>query len=130
MAQKINRSHRSAAGVARILMRACLTLAIVAGLSIAAFGHQAGMAKVDQAQALSYVLAGGDLADLCGDPFEGAQAERCLACVIAQGAPLLRPDSGAAQIAIAQDIIWPALPATFTPQACVATHQARAPPLV
>lgn len=112
---------------ARNILRACLMVWVVLALSMSAFAHQPS-AKVDTAQTLAYVLAGGDMADLCGDMPDAAGADRCLACVIGAAAPLPAPATTARAAALARGVDWPALPSAAIIAAAQTAHGARAPP--
>jgi len=70
------------------LARLVLVLGLCLAFVTAAFAHR--LPTPADLAVQSWIIAGGDLSDLCGDPDDGAVAGECLFCVLA--ASSLLPD--------------------------------------
>ena len=110
----------------RLIWRMVLASVLSVALVLVGFGHRPAQAEP---QAIAYLLAGGDWADLCaqGDIPHPA-GDICSACVLAKGMALAAPALTPRALVAVQPMVW-TLQATARPELKIASaHPARAPP--
>lgn len=113
-----------------MIIRAIITTIVMIALTLVSFGHRS-LSPADEAQAQSYILAGGNWADLCGDGDDPlASSGKCMACVLSHSCALPPPsdDTRAPEIGITLKWAMRSETTAFTPRTW--SHSARAPPFV
>ncbi|MDA0722329.1 MAG: hypothetical protein O2994_11710 [Proteobacteria bacterium] len=110
----------------RLIWRLVLASVLSVALVLVGFGHRPAQAEP---QAIAYLLAGGEWADLCakGDIPHPA-GDICSACILAKAMGLPAPALTPRALVAAQPMVW-TLRATARPELKIASaHPARAPP--
>jgi hypothetical protein len=110
----------------RLIWRLVLASVLSVALVLVGFGHRPAQAEP---QAIAYLLAGGEWADLCakGDIPHPA-GDICSACILAKGMGLPAPALTPRALVAVQPMVW-TLRATARPELrTAAPNPARAPP--
>ncbi len=95
-------------------------------LLLVGFGHRSVQAEP---QAVAYLLAGGDWADLCADgPAPHSAGDICAACVLGKGVALCAPALASQPLLTGQPAAWALPAATREDLTRATTYSARAPP--
>lgn len=113
-----------------MLKRWIITTVLMVGLAFTSFG-QHGFASEEQTQAIAFILAGGDWADLCGDGTNPlAHAGKCMACVIGKHCVLPANQDLGTHRAEARASLWITSGQTAHPAQLQSGQTARAPPVI
>lgn len=113
-----------------MILRGVISAILLIALTLSSFGHRS-LSLTDEMQAQSYLLAGGDWDELCGDADDPlAHVTKCIACVLAQTCALPAP-AGATHITAASTVlVWPTQRDAYRAMQALRFHPARAPPFV
>lgn len=110
----------------RLIWRAALACVLSMALVLVGFGHRPVQAEP---QAMAYLLAGGDWADLCADgPAPHPAGDTCAACILAKGMALSAPVTAPRALLGEQRLVWTPRAAERFALTIAATYPARAPP--
>lgn len=121
--QPISKTTAKPAPFWRVLVVGVLAMALL----LVSFGHRPLQAEP---QATAYILAGGDLADLCADgDAPHLYGDSCMACLVAQTAHLPHSGTSADPAPSMQTAQWALRDIASPARTAFATHPARAPPL-
>ena len=105
-----------------MVLASVLSVALV----LVGFGHRPAQAEP---QAVAYLLAGGDWADLCADgQAPHPAADTCAACILAKGMALSAPLAAPRALVAEQRMVWTVRAAGRHDLTIAATYPARAPP--
>ena len=110
----------------RLIWRMVLASVLSMALVLVGFGHRPAQAEP---QAIAYLLAGGDWADLCAqDDLPHRAGDHCAACILAKAITLPAPVLTPRATVTAQPMAW-TMQATARPELKIANaYPARAPP--
>ncbi|MFA8442706.1 hypothetical protein [Yoonia sp.] len=111
-----------------MILRALISALVLFALTLSSFGHRT-LLPAEEAQAESFILAGGNWAELCGeggDPL--STVGKCMACVIAQTCATPTPAVMARSLSSGEAIIWPREASQTRAVSRISAHPARAPP--
>jgi hypothetical protein len=110
----------------RLIRRWVLACLMSVALVLVGFGHRP--VQADQ-QAVAYLLAGGDWADLCADgDVPHPVGDRCMACILAQSAALPDPVPDMLRASSHRDAHWTTKASSHRIMTGVTPYPARAPP--
>ncbi len=111
-----------------MIMRRIIASILMVALTLVSFGHQS-LSPGAEAQAESYILAGGDWADLCGDEGDPlAHVTKCMACLISQACAVPAPGDIAHPATTYTALTWAITPENTAIASWYSSQTARAPP--
>ena len=112
-----------------MIIRGFITAILTLALTLVSFVH-GSLSPETEAQAETYILAGGDWAELCGDGTDPlVHVTKCMACLIGQTCALPDASDIARPAETGTLLNWTIVQENNAKPAAHRAHSARAPPL-